>query len=169
MTQRVPNRGYRISEAAAEAGFEPSTVRYYERIGLIPEPTRTEGGHRLYTSDDVERLKVIAGAKSLGLALEDIGRFLAQWERGACPPAREVLEQLIERSLDDTRHRIAELVEFHNALAEVFEDLQEQPAPTRCGAGCGCDVRIDRGPDHTSVHVVDPRGRVRLPDERGDR
>ncbi len=168
MSERIPNRGYRISEAAAETGFKPSTIRYYERTGLLPEPARTEGGHRLYTSDDIERLKVIASAKTLGLALEDIGRFLSQWEQGHCPPAREALEQLIERSLDDTRHRIAELVEFHNALAEVFEDLHDRPAPNRCGAGCGCDVRIEQGPDRTSAHVAHAHGRVQVPHEGTD-
>jgi MerR family mercuric resistance operon transcriptional regulator len=160
MSGRVPARGYRISEAAEETGFEPSTIRYYERMGIIPEPDRTDGGHRLYSIDDIERLKVLAGAKSLGLALDDIRRFLSRWARGECPPAREVLEQLIERKLDDTRHQIAQLVEFHDALGEVFADLSQRPVPSRCGPGCGCDVAIERQDDHTAARVGDPPGPV---------
>lgn len=143
----------RISEAAERTGFDASTIRYYERIGLIPEAERNDSGHRIYSRDDVERLKLVASAKSLGLTLEDIKRFLSQWERGECPSARTMLKQLVATKLRDLRHRIGELTHFHDALFEAYNELGSGPAPDTCGPGCGCDVAVTVSMDHSVISV----------------
>ena len=59
---------------AKQAGVNGETLRYYERQGLLPKPERTESGYRLYTLDDVKRVKFIKRAQELGFSLRDPGR-----------------------------------------------------------------------------------------------
>ena len=68
--------GMRSSEVAAAAGVNPQTLRYYERRGLLAEPERSLGGHRLYPAEAVTVLKVIKAAQRLGFSLDEIGGLL---------------------------------------------------------------------------------------------
>jgi len=64
-------------ELARRAGVKPSTVRYYERAGVLPEPARTAAGYRVYTAEDVERLRFVQRAQALGFTLAEITGLLA--------------------------------------------------------------------------------------------
>ena len=66
--------GLQISELARRTGFPPTTLRYYETLGLLPRPGRTAAGYRVYDDRAEERLAFIARAKAMGLGLEEIGR-----------------------------------------------------------------------------------------------
>ncbi len=66
-----------IGELAARLGLNPRTIRYYERIGLLLEPERSDAGYRLYGADAAERLHFILKAKTIGLSLEEIGEILS--------------------------------------------------------------------------------------------
>ena len=66
----------KISEAAAASGCHLETIRYYERVGLIPSPNRTESGYRAYTPADVERLRFVSRGRELGFSLEEIRSLL---------------------------------------------------------------------------------------------
>ncbi|RKP51731.1 MerR family transcriptional regulator [Cohnella endophytica] len=69
---------YKIEEVAKECGLTKRTIRYYEEIGLIPPPERSEGGFRLYTDQHVERLKQIINARDvLGISLQELQEFVA--------------------------------------------------------------------------------------------
>lgn len=144
-------KGLRIAETAAESGFDPSAIRYYERIGLIPPARRNESGHRVYGDDDIERLKLISSAKSLGLTLGDIKTFLSQWERGKCPSARTMLKGLIAAKLEELRHQVAELSTFRDALSEAYEQIGSEPAPQHCGPDCGCNVTLSADLDGRAI------------------
>lgn len=65
------------SALARSAGVTPSAVRYYERVGILPEPTRTPKGYRVYGPDDVERLRFVRRAQELGFSLDEIAGLLA--------------------------------------------------------------------------------------------
>src|ERR671926_239282 len=82
-----------ISDLAARTGLRPDTVRYYERVGLMPAPRRTSGDHRRYDGLAVDRLQFIRGAQPLGLRLHDIKALLAARDPGECPcePAEPLL------------------------------------------------------------------------------
>ena len=67
----MPN-GYRIGEMAAKAGVTPDTLRYYERLGVLPRARRTNGGFRQYGEDVLSRLRFIQRAQSFGLTLKDV-------------------------------------------------------------------------------------------------
>ena len=66
----------RIGELAQRAGVSAQTVRYYERIGILPGPDRTSSGYRRYAEEDAARLAFITRAKLLGMTLEEIGDIL---------------------------------------------------------------------------------------------
>ncbi|MCH9035847.1 MAG: MerR family transcriptional regulator, partial [Chloroflexi bacterium] len=61
--------GLKIGEAGQQAGLTTKTIRYYELLGLLHEPERTDSGYRLYEEKNVERLTFIRKAKSLGFSL----------------------------------------------------------------------------------------------------
>ena len=70
-TRTIPGRGLRVAELANEAGVSPATIRYYERVGLLPAPARTRTGDRVYTPEVADRLRFIQGCQRLGLRLAD--------------------------------------------------------------------------------------------------
>lgn len=74
--------GLRSSQLAAAAGVNPQTLRYYERRGLLAEPDRTLGGHRLYPAEAVTVLKVIKAAQALGFSLDEIADLLDEGRHG---------------------------------------------------------------------------------------
>ena len=70
------SEGLRSGELAAAAGVNVQTLRYYERRGLLDEPDRTLGGHRMYPSEAVTVLRVIKAAQRLGFTLDDVADLL---------------------------------------------------------------------------------------------
>jgi DNA-binding transcriptional MerR regulator len=110
-----------ISDLAHETGVRADTVRYYERVGLMPEPARTSGAHRRYDPRAVDRLQFIRGAQRLGLRLSDIGNLLAVRDTGECPcePAEPLLRQRIaeiDAELDRLHRLKADLVAMATQL-----------------------------------------------------
>ncbi len=77
-----------VSELARGAGVPVSTVRFYERIGLVPEPSRTPSGYRLYESTAARRLGLITRGKALGLSLEEVRALLDVWDGTNCVDTR---------------------------------------------------------------------------------
>ena len=71
-----PGQGLRAKQAADAAGVNRETLRYYERRGLIAEPERTLGGHRVYSEDAVRTLRVIKAAQRLGFTLDEVADLL---------------------------------------------------------------------------------------------
>ena len=65
-----------VSALADTVGLSADTVRYYERVGLLPPPARSAAGYRLYDQDAVGRLRLIKGAQRAGLRLREIGELL---------------------------------------------------------------------------------------------
>ncbi len=135
-----------MSKLAARVGTSPDTVRYYERIGLLPETERSASGYRLYGDEAVERLQFIKRAQRFGLRLEAIGDLLEVRQRGLCPcgHTRRLLEE-----------RVAELDEEMSSLARLRADIQSMigdlPVPAvegwRCNSGL---MQIAPGPDRQS-------------------
>ena len=132
-----------VSRLAEQAGTSADTVRYYERIGLLPETERSASGYRLYGDDAVERLRFIKRAQRFGLRLEAIAELLEVRQRGLCPcgHTRRLLEA-----------RVAELDEEMSALARLREDvvrmIDELPASPDAGDWqCSSDLlQIRTGP-----------------------
>ncbi len=76
--------GLTIGELAKQLQLNPKTIRYYEEVGLLPEPQRSESGYRLYSRDEMERLQLVKRAKLLGLSLAEIKEIVEYAIDGRC-------------------------------------------------------------------------------------
>lgn len=108
----------KISEAAAASGCHLETIRYYERIGLMPPPPRTASGYRAYRPEEVERLRFITRSRDLGFSLEEIASLLhlAENARLSC----EEVDQLARRHLHDITARLQDLRRMESELKRVI-------------------------------------------------
>ncbi len=115
----------RIGEVADRSGVSPTTIRYYEDIGLLREPDRTSAGYRDYTDAAIARLTFIRAAQSIGLSLGEIREVLALKEQGEtpCPHVIALLEQ---RSAELTE-RIAALELMRNDLIGLAQRARRRP------------------------------------------
>jgi DNA-binding transcriptional MerR regulator len=127
-----------ISEVAARTGFSPPTLRYYERIGLLPPPRRTDGGYRVYEDRTVDRLRFVARAKSLGLTLEETRELADLWAHDECRPVQARLGELLHEKLDAARAQIAELEAFTAQLEGVAGRIGRHVPAGPCDDACGC-------------------------------
>ncbi|MEA2842716.1 MAG: hypothetical protein QOJ69_387, partial [Actinomycetota bacterium] len=143
--------GYPISELARRSGFRASTLRYYETVGLLPEPERTEAGYRVYDDDAVERLRFIGRAKAMGLALDDIADLVELWADGPCSTLQDRLRGLLEGKVGEVRGLVAELSSFATQLDHLRATLDAAEPAERCGPGCGCDSELPLAPAATSA------------------
>src|SRR5437867_948358 len=107
----------RIGEVASRSGIAPSAIRYYEQLGLLPEPQRTEAGYRVYADGAIERLGFIRAAQAVGLTLAEVRQVLGVRDAGE-PPCR-VVTDLIERRHAEVRAKIVELRRLERDLAAV--------------------------------------------------
>ncbi|MEW5963012.1 MAG: helix-turn-helix domain-containing protein [Pseudomonadota bacterium] len=113
-----------IGRLADMTGVHIETIRYYEKIGMLPKPGRTAGGHRSYAPEHVARLSFIRRARELGFPLEAIRDLLRLNEQGACcERARDVT--VAHRT--DVRRKIADLRKLDRALSALIDECQ----PTR--------------------------------------
>lgn len=110
----------KIGELAKSTGATAKTIRYYESIGLLEEPQRTESGYRLYGTGDADRLEFVKKAKRLGLSLEEI-RSIIQLYRRKEPTCLHV-RSLLDSKLDQADRAIADLQEFRAELARIRDE-----------------------------------------------
>lgn len=111
----APAPNLRIGQLAELAGVNPKTIRYYESIGLLPEPARSSSGYRLYSSGDTDRLRFIRRAKALGLSLEEIREILNVRSSGELPCG--CVREVAGRRVAELDRRIAEMVRMRGDLA----------------------------------------------------
>jgi DNA-binding transcriptional MerR regulator len=113
-----------VSTLGAEVGLSAATVRYYERLGLLPAPERTAAGYRQYGADAIERLRFIKGAQRLGLRLREIGELLAISDQGLCPCGHT--EALLRRRMAEIDAQVAELQAVRAELARMVDQYPGQ-------------------------------------------
>ena len=121
--------GLRSGEVAAAAGVNVQTLRYYERRGLLPEPDRSLGGHRLYPADTTTVLRVIKAAQRLGFTLEEVADLL--------DAGRHHHQQRPDRRLAARAQE--KLVEVEAKIA----DLQIIAETLRSTVDAGCDDLVE--------------------------
>lgn len=130
----------RIGELADSLGLNPKTIRYYESIGLLPEPERTPSGYREYDEDDADRLVFIKTAQRLGLSLAEIAEVIAFRDRSE-RPCGHVLG-LLARQVGDLDRRIEEMCRLRDELRRLEAEAQRLGEPD--GAYCGLIEHIQR-------------------------
>ena len=114
----------KISTVATNSGCNLETIRYYERIGLMPPPERTPKGYREYSEADVERLRFISRGRGLGFSLQEI-RSLLRLAQDPGISCSEV-DQLARKHLDDILVRLKDLQRMARELERTID---------HCGGG----------------------------------
>lgn len=124
-----------VSQLAERARISSDAVRYYGRLGLLPETGRTGGGHRYYDENALERLRFIKGAQWLDLTLDEIRELLELWDSGACPcgPASAVLRERIA-AID---HKASRLQQMRRVLCAMLDGAPVAAAGTGAEGGAG--------------------------------
>ena len=109
----------RSGEVAARAGVNLQTLRYYERRGILTEPVRSSGGHRLYDDDAVLLLHVVKAAQGLGFTLDEVAELV---DAGSHAHRRRPhLAEHARTKLEQVRQKIAALQEIETTLQAVLD------------------------------------------------
>ncbi len=124
---------YRIGQAAAALGLGIDTLRYYERIGLLPGIARDPGGRRLYDEADLARLRFILRAKRMGFSLNEIASLLEF--RSTPVAAKAEVRALTERKLAEIETHLREVESLRDELRRLL---------ARCRREAGCCPIVER-------------------------
>jgi len=140
--------GLRVAELAAHAGVAASTVRFYERAGLLSPARRAVNGYRIFDESALEELAFIQRAKAIGMSLEDIANLVAVWPSGSCQSLQAQMRVHLAGQISAVREQRAGLDAFERQLQTVLGRLSARdPGPERCGRGCGCEADLALDPD----------------------
>lgn len=111
------HRAFTIGALSKQTGCKVETIRYYERIGLLPEPLRSAGGHRLYRGDDLRRLGFIRRSRQLGFTLDEVRGLLAMVDSEAFTCGQ--IKAVTLDHLDEIRRKLADLAKLERILTEI--------------------------------------------------
>ncbi len=118
-----------IGRMARDAGVGVDTIRYYERIGLLPPPARSASGYRLYGEADRQRLEFIRRAQDLGFSLQEIAALLKLSARGGSVAAARAMAA---DKLAAVRARLVELERLRKALESLVDRCPGAGDPAQC-------------------------------------
>ena len=116
-----------IGELSRHTGCKIVTIRYYEKIGMLPNPSRTEGGHRLYTKEHEKSLTFIRRARNLGFTLNSIQDLLALAKRRKT--SCEKIRAVGQTHLEEIRERIADLQTMEAVLKDLVKRCKGKTIP----------------------------------------
>lgn len=153
----------KISEAAASSGCHLETIRYYERVGLMPKPRRTGNGYREYREDEVDRLRFITRCRDLGFSPDEI-RSLLRLDSDRTLSCGEI-DVIARAHLADIRTRLRELNRIARELDRII---------AACAGGdrdrCSILAALREAPSaHRAKPVGKPIAAKHAPVRRGDR
>ena len=121
---------YRIGQLAKQVGVPVSTVRYYERRGLLKADGRTEGNYRQYGEPALERLRFIRSAQAIGFTLDDVAVLLGLRD-GSADACAEV-QRLVEARITDVEQRLKEIRHVRRFLRAALKACQTSASPEEC-------------------------------------
>ena len=120
-------KGMKRAQLARQTGCNLETIRYYEKISLMPDPPRTASGYRVYDDSHVERLRFILRGRELGFSIDELRGLLSLVDRGTQTCAE--VKDRTERHLADVRAKIADLKRIEKALAETASKCSGENVP----------------------------------------
>jgi DNA-binding transcriptional MerR regulator len=145
-----------IGELAKRSGVNPTTIRYYEAIGLLRPAPRGENRYRLYSTDTVELIQFIAKAKALGFTLVEIGEVVGIHQRGS-EPCHHV-QSLLRQKVADLDRMLIDLVALRRRLKRLLAGWTAQGG--RLGTEAVVCPHIEGGPNWRNPTRGD-RGKAR--------
>ena len=114
-------------ELARRSGCNLETIRYYEDIKLMPEPARTESGHRLYSTDDQRRLRFILRSRELGFSVDEIRSLLSMVDSGDYTCGE--IHALTQEHLKSVSRKIADLKKIQHTLKAISDECAAGDEP----------------------------------------
>lgn len=114
-------------ELAKRTGCHAETIRYYEKIGLLPEPLRSVSGYRQYDQTHEQRLRFIMRGRELGFVIEDLKNLLDLVDRRAVSCGE--VEKLAEEHLRSVRDKITDLKRMERVLSETVRSCSGEDVP----------------------------------------
>ena len=121
----------KVGEIAKQVGVNVETIRYYEKIHLMPEPKRLESGYRFYDSKDVKRLLFVKRAKELGFTLKEIKELL-ELKIESTSKCGDV-KHFAEHKLEDVENRINDLLRIKKILSRMIHQcINEEVSTDEC-------------------------------------
>jgi len=118
---------YKIGEVASIVNLTPRTIRYYEEIGLLNSVKRVENGRRVYTDEDIRRLKFIKRLKLLGLSLKEMAELEKIYSiNRSNRKALERLLELLEMHANNIDKRISSLQKLKNEILDYSERIKKK-------------------------------------------
>lgn len=116
-----------IGVLSAHTGCNIETIRYYERIGVMPKPPRSPGGHRLYGDEHLKRLSFICRSRALGFSLAQVRELLHFVDGGryTCSQVKAITSE----HLGDVRGRIADLKRLEKVLKDMVSQCDRGKVP----------------------------------------
>lgn len=115
--------GLKIGDVSKASGVGIETLRFYEKIGLLERPQRTESGYRIYDGEILERLSFIKKSQALGFSLDEI-RELIEHKRGGENPCKHVRAKVKTR-LGEIDEKLKQLTRFRNELRKALAEWEE--------------------------------------------
>lgn len=116
-----------ISDIARQVGLTAKSIRYYEEIGLIPPPARSEAGYRVFSDADLHRLRFIQRARGLGFTVEECRQLLSLYNDDGRASAD--VKRLALSRIEDIDLKIAELQDMRRILSELAEKCHGDDRP----------------------------------------
>jgi MerR family mercuric resistance operon transcriptional regulator len=131
---------YTIGQLAKAAGVPTSTVRFYERTGLLHPDGRSGGNYRQYTQQALERLRFIRSAQATGFSLDDVRDLLKLTDSDKLPC--DDIAALTRKRLEEVRTRLKELRRVERVLTESLENCCRGTSPDLCDRIIGLKGRV---------------------------
>lgn len=128
----------KIQELSQASGVPTKTIRFYEESGVLPSPARKPNGYRDYDQSDIERLRLVAGARRLDLSLDDIREILALRDQREAP-CRTLLDR-IQQKADEVAERIVVLQRLEAELRDLHALGLTFPTDDVDGKNCVCHL-----------------------------
>lgn len=121
---------YRISELAERCGVNKETIRYYERLGLLSEPSRTNAGYRMYPAEFVNRLQVIKRMQDLGFSLAEINKLLGIVDKDN-ERCKDMYDFVVQK-IDDVQKKIRDLKRIEHMLINLKDCCPDEKSLHKC-------------------------------------
>lgn len=118
-------------ELSRLAGISADTLRHYERLGVLPKPSRTNVGYRDYPANSLERVRLVQSALKVGFSLPELATILRMRDRGEVPCQR--VRAIAEHKLEEVNQQINDLLGVRDQLERILKDWDARLARTEKG------------------------------------
>lgn len=134
------NSFLQIGEIASRCGVSVDTVRYYEKLKLLPVASRTKSGYRIFSTKAIEQIRFIKQAQELGFSLDEIKGLLTSGGAEECEQVRD----LLQRKLSEMDEQIKKMKAFRKILAKHLDECDSELSQRGQNAHCPVLFEIEK-------------------------